>query len=82
MFDVGHDIRIEFDADGHGLTWKHPEHRAWMGLRFTPDPASTGHVLVAGGIAAQEKTTIQGSLLCPMGCGRHGFITDGKWIPA
>lgn len=45
---------------------------------------------VAGGIENHTITgsmtagtlTIRASLLCPEGCGKHGFITDMKWSEA
>jgi hypothetical protein len=79
--DIGHGVIIRWDDDGRGLWWKHPGHRAWSTLRFKPDPASTGHVLVAGDPQHTDVLTIQGSLLCPVGCGAHGVITNGRWIP-
>lgn len=80
-YEIGHGIRIMFDADGGGLLWKHPGCRGWFPLRFAPDPKSTGHRLSAGGKDDQARLTLEGSLLCPKGCGSHGFIRNGKWIP-
>jgi hypothetical protein len=80
--DIGHGVTVRWDDDGQGITWKHPGCRAWSTLRFRPDAKSTGHVLLAGSpIAAPEKLTIQGSLLCPGGCGFHGHIRNGRWVP-
>lgn len=79
--DLGHDVFILWDDDGQGFAWHHPKCRAWSTLRLMPDPASTGHKLVRGG-KGRPDTTIQGSLLCPMGCGTHGCIVDGRWVPA
>lgn len=75
--DIGGDVVIRLDADGGGLRWRHTgcSTRAWMTLRFKPDPISTGHVLVE----QWPNLTIQGSLLCPA-CGRkHGNVRGGKW---
>lgn len=80
--DLGHGVMIRWDADGRGLTWHHPGCRPWMTLRFQPDPASTGHKLIAGGPEDTGALTIEGSLLCPAGCGRHGVIAGGRWLPA
>lgn len=80
--DLGHDVFILWDNDGSGLSWHHPACRAWATLRFQPDPKSTGHKLVRGDRDDHTVLTIDGSLLCPMGCGTHGFIRDGRWIPA
>lgn len=73
--DIGHGITIRW-TDDRNLLWKHPECRSWSSLSFDIPPG-TGHVLVQ-----RDPLTIRGSLLCPMGCGKHGFITDGKWVPA
>lgn len=88
--DIGGDVTIRLDEDGGGLIWRHPDCRklvdgvwharalsAWMTLRFRPDSRSTGHVLVA----PWPDLTIEGSLLCPAGCGKHGWIRDGRWVP-
>ena len=31
-------------------------------------------------VESRDPVTIAPSLLCP--CGHHGFIRDGKWVPA
>jgi hypothetical protein len=38
-----------------------------------------GHI-VNHTIVSREPLTITASLIC-LGCGWHGFITDGKWVP-
>ena len=80
--DLGHGVWIHWDSDGQGFLWKHPACRPWAFVRFPPDPESRGHRLIAGGPDDPVHLTIEGSLLCPMGCGEHGWIRDGKWIPA
>lgn len=78
----GGGIVIRWDSNGGGILWHHPECKGWAFLRFTPDLRSTGHRLVAGGIDDSSSLTIEGSLLCPMGCGKHGWIRDGVWVDA
>lgn len=76
--DIGDGVTIRLDEDGGGLWWRHISclSRAWMWLRYKPDPKSTGHVLVQ----QWPRLTIGGSLLCPVaGCGHHGFIQEGRW---
>lgn len=76
--DIGDGVTIRIDDDGGGLTWRHVgcKSKAWMTLRYRPDPASTGHVIAS----PWPALTIEGSLLCPVdGCGKHGFIRSGKW---
>lgn len=82
VVDLGHGIAIRWDPDGRGFAWHHPRCRAWAMLRFVPDPASTGHRLEAGGPDDVAHLTIGGSLLCPMSCGTHGVVCDGRWEPA
>lgn len=76
--DIGGGVTIRLDADGGGLIWRHPPCRAWMTLRYRPDPTSTGHQIVE----QWPNLTIDGSLLCPAGCGRHGYIRNGRWVAA
>lgn len=80
--DLGSGVYLRWDGDGVGFIWHHPACRPWSALRFQPDPRSTGHVLASGGPDDMAHLTITGSLLCPMGCGCHGFIRDGRWVPA
>ena len=77
--DLGGGVVIRWDSDDRGFAWRHPACRAWATLRFVPDPASTGHQLVSGGPDDTAHLTVGGSLLCPMGCGTHGVIEDGRW---
>jgi hypothetical protein len=79
--DIGHGVTIAPIDDGTGIVWKHPGCRAWFHLRFKPDPRSTGHQLVVGSVDNLAALTIAGSLLCPKGCGAHGHITNGRWVP-
>ena len=79
---LGDDVYLLWDADGRGFLWHHAACRPWAALRFVPDPHSTGHTLLAGGADDLANLTVGGSLLCPMGCGRHGFVRAGRWIPA
>jgi hypothetical protein len=84
--DLGHGIAIVWDSDGHGILWHHPNrpgHRcAWAFARFLPDPLSRGHRIVSGGPNDIAHFTVEGSLLCPECGGHHGWIRDGRWIPA
>jgi len=79
VVDLGGGVCIRWDADGRGFAWHHATCRAWATLRFRPDPLSTGHELVNGGSDDVADLTIRGSLLCPMGCGKHGVIEAGRW---
>lgn len=80
--DLGSGVFIHWDSDGQGFLWKHPACRPWAFLRFMPDPHSTGHRLLSGGPDDTVHLTVEGSLLCPMGCGAHGWIRVGRWVQA
>jgi hypothetical protein len=83
IVSIGHGVDLWWDDDGRVFSWRHPACRAWARLRFRPDPESTGHELIDGSPDNTDALTIRGSLLCPKdGCGFHGHITRGKWVPA
>jgi hypothetical protein len=89
----GHSFAWYVDDDGaYGLIEHHPP-----GPNATPTAQMCGgyiawrqppgrqfginHLLVSGGPGDEESLTISPSLAC-RGCSSHGFIRDGKWIPA
>jgi hypothetical protein len=78
--EIGHGVSVTWMQDGTGIYWSHPGCKPWFWLKFMPHPESTGHTLVTKGGDFLEHLTIQGSLLCPRGCGFHGWVTDGKWV--
>lgn len=67
----------EFDGDHH-VTW-------WHACTGHPgfDEVPCGIPLGGNGwtLVSKEPLTISPSLLC-RGCGTHGFITNGQWVPA
>lgn len=44
-------------------------------------PWAANHQLVAGGPGDEEHLTLAPSLAC-RNCPSHGFIRDGRWVPA
>ncbi len=72
------------DDDGKHFWWKHDcdsDHGRWaLSEGFKPDRklpiAAWGWTVVT-----KEPLTISPSILCGE-CGVHGFIRDGKWVPA
>lgn len=69
----------EFEGARVGITeWHRVPGGDWC-VGFVPfksyDPAHGWDVL------AEEPLTLSPSLLCRL-CGSHGFIRDGKWVPA
>lgn len=83
--DIGDGVIVELRyVDGvlHGIEWQHPDpHRpsqrcnglAWVSLK---PMWSDGWDLLS-----LDPLTLSPSLLCQR-CGRHGFIRDGRWVPA
>lgn len=47
----------------------------------TDSGMKSNHQLVAGEPGQEEHLTLSPSLLCRT-CGDHGFIRDGRWVPA
>lgn len=80
--DLGSQVYLKWDGDEGGFIWHHPTCRPWSSVRFVPDPRSTGHRREGGGPGDMMHFSVGGSLLCPMGCGFHGHIRDGRWINA
>jgi hypothetical protein len=81
---LGFENYILWDDDGGGFLWHHPSCRAWCWVRFVGKPGTppTGHKLTSGGKDDPASLTVEGSLLCPGGCGAHGFIRQGALVPA
>lgn len=85
--DLGHGVSFQFttnrDGQRNGVVYRHEcsppnEYGSWVAFRgMNPaGPAGRGWV-----VESEEPLTLSPSLLC-MTCGHHGFIRDGKWIPA
>lgn len=49
-------------------------------------PHALGWIDVTSGqkhrIVRRDPLTIEASIACSQGCGFHGFVRDGKWVPA
>lgn len=85
--DLGHGVRIRFttyQGVRHGLIESHDRPdgggRCSGAITFagapTPQPDRP-----AWTVESQEPLTLSPSLLCRT-CGHHGFIRDGRWVPA
>lgn len=78
--DLGGDVQnaeIRFlDGEAHGLYYEHP----CAGGKLAP-----GWVPFTGEyrweVQQSDPLTITPSLLCRV-CGHHGFVRNGKWVPA
>lgn len=89
--DLGHGCSYSFwrrsqDPEAHrrGLIWFHrkPDGSECVGSTCFKGQHVPGE---PGGaewdVVSWEPLTISPSLLC-LDCGAHGFIRDGKWVPA
>jgi len=83
LTDIGHGVSIEIreiDGKAHGVAYTHPRPdgtgmcEGWA--NFDPFPGAP-----AWAVHSLSPLTITPSLLC-RACGHHGFITNGKWVPA
>jgi hypothetical protein len=77
--DIGHGVRIErryLDGQLAGVAYYHDcggtERAGWIPL----DGSASAWTLLS-----PRPLTVAPSLLC-RACGRHGFIREGRWIPA
>lgn len=84
--DIGHGVTIfaTVDADDHvvGIIEEHdsPTGRCSGYVKFRgrgPNPDGAPSWVVE----SEELLTLSPSLLCRT-CGHHGFIREGKWVPA
>jgi len=80
--DIGHDVQIEIrrhEGELHGVACRHsrPDNGAQC-----EGFASCKPVWEDGwDIVSLEPLTLSPSLLCLV-CQHHGFIREGKWVPA
>jgi hypothetical protein len=84
--DIGHGVRISFvvnsDGDRCGIHERHncngdTEAGHWVGFRGV----AGGAVAPSWAVESMEPLTLSPSILCRT-CGHHGFIREGKWVPA
>ena len=79
--DLGQGLNAELrylDGVLQGMWYEHPCRNGQMSpgwIPFKPECPS-GWTLVS-----EKPLTLSPSLLCPM-CGHHGFVRDGRWVPA
>lgn len=70
---LGNGVTFAFLEDGDAI-WGHPECRSYHLVDLT---SGEKHQLIS-----RDPLHIEASLLCPLGTGAHGFIRNGKWVPA
>lgn len=83
ILDLGHAVRarlVDYGTPGDkdaGVEYWHPckvEGASWVPVS---NPKQDGTWL----LESREPLTLSPSLLCRV-CGHHGFIREGKWVPA
>lgn len=86
--DLGHDVRILLQVRREGgppigLIESHPtaDGRGCSGSVTFDVPEAEGLAGPRWTVESWEPLTISPSVLC-RGCGHHGFIRDGAWVPA
>lgn len=75
--DIGHGVSVQLsyiDGELHGAAyWHEPCGRSWISVR----PAWKD----GWDVLQLDPLTLSPSLLCRH-CGHHGFIREGRWVPA
>lgn len=79
--DVGHDVTVELRYVGEefdGVAYTH----TCNGQAGSPDYVGVKPAWRDGwDVLSVNPLTLSPSLLC-RACGHHGFIREGKWVPA
>ncbi len=74
----GHQVQV---LNGGGVLWEHDTLPGYEVPRHQVSP----HNSAKWAVVQREPLTLSPSLHCDPalgGCGAHGFIRDGKWVPA
>lgn len=85
VHDLDHDVRVMF-TERHGArvglieSHRTPESRECSGTVTFDVPEATGLKGPRWTVESWEPLTLSPSILCS--CGNHGFIRDGRWVPA
>ena len=75
--DIGHGVRIA----------KHYVDGLFVGVAYVHGDECEGYAVVkregslVWSVLQEEPLTLSPSLLC-LACGHHGFIREGRWVPA
>lgn len=82
---TGEPPTFELVDDGKRIAWSHDCRANWGDGTHTdfrtPLERLPLHDVTGWQIVRTEPLTVVPSLLCT-GCGTHGWITDGRWVPA
>lgn len=81
--DIGHGVTVQerrMDGVLAGLGYNHPNPDGTVCKDYIPvksDPSD----IHGWDLVSEVPLTVSPSLLCRV-CGHHGFIRDGRWVPA
>lgn len=64
-------------GDGRDLLFLHRCHDGKWAINWIDLTSGTKHRLIS-----EEPLHIEASVACAAGCGDHGYIRDGRWVPA
>jgi hypothetical protein len=83
--DIGCDVQIEYrrpagDGPWWGVAYFHPDGKGGTCEGWIPFNGIEGEKR-GWDVLSVEPLTLSPSLLC-RACGHHGFIREGKWVPA
>jgi hypothetical protein len=83
VIDAGHGVSFEvrsIDGKVYGVGYQHPHQKGepFVCSGYAPLKPGTSD---GWDLVQLEPLTISPSLLCHA-CGHHGFIREGKWVPA
>lgn len=79
--DIGHGVSIQLrsvDGELNGVAYKHTCGEVRGAEDYVPVKPAWGN---GWDVVQLDPLTLAPSLLCTS-CGHHGFIRDGKWVPA
>ncbi|MCW2632077.1 MAG: hypothetical protein JWR88_1039 [Pseudonocardia sp.] len=67
--------------DGEHFWWTHDCVPPYSGVEPGPTTTLMPHAGGTWRVVQAEPLTVSPSIHC-LGCGTHGFIRDGQWVPA
>ena len=80
-FDIGYGVTVELrhlDGELHGVAYEHPCVNGATSPGWVPVKPCWSD---GWDVLSEEPLTLFPSLLC-RACGHHGFIREGRWVPA
>ncbi len=82
--DIGHGVQVQkryIDGVLAGVAYDHPRPDGTVCRGYIPVKDSEGWPESGWDLHSDTPLTVSPSLLCRV-CNHHGFIQDGRWVPA